>query len=591
MKNCFVSCAVILFAGLLSSICTGQEYPDSLREFQFRAVELGQSDWIHWGDRKGTFSNWTTHSNRLIPVYSFGLSLESVKGKNSCYRDAKRITELYGRLPLSTLNPSADYFDQTDIYRLQKQAWKAGKKNLILVVFDGMDWQTTQAASIYKNKEVLYTKGRGQGLSFLDYGKGVTDFGFCVTAPHDGATKCNVDAQVVTEKGGEKGGGYSAEFGGETPWSQPGDPSYLLGKRRSLPHPYTDSAASATSLNAGKKTYNGSINVGPDSERYETIAHQMQRDGFAIGVVTNVPICHATPASVYAHNVDRDDYQDISRDLLGLPSNSHRGQPLSGVDVLIGCGWGETRKDDRAKQGVNFVPGNAYLCQKDLEKIDFTNGGKYIVAMRAAGSSGKQSLSLAADEAVDKDKRLFGFYGTTGGHLPYQTADGNYDPTRGVKKADRYKPQEVSENPTLANMTESALRVLGTNDKGFFLMVEAGDVDWANHNNNIDDSIGGVLSGDEAFAVITNWVDTNSNWEESCLILTADHGHMLVLDDPDVLTGKRELGDRSEFEKLRDVKRAEDAEKKRLKEAKQKAKAQKKAEAEKKSKSAKTEGC
>ena len=42
-------------------------------------------------------------------------------------------------------------------------------------------------------------------------------------------------------------------------------------------------------------------------------------------------------------------------------------------------------------------------------------------------------------------------------------------------------------------MTEAAISVLEQNERGFWLMVEAGDVDWANHNNNIDDSIGAVF--------------------------------------------------------------------------------------------------
>ena len=62
-------------------------------------------------------------------------------------------------------------------------------------------------------------------------------------------------------------------------------------------------------------------------------------------------------------------------------------------------------------------------------------------------------------------------------------------------------------------------------------MVESGDVDWANHNNNIDDSIGAVFSGDKAFDAITNWVQKNSNWEETILIVTADHGHMMTVVD------------------------------------------------------------
>ena len=115
-------------------------------------------------------------------------------------------------------------------------------------------------------------------------------------------------------------------------------------------------------------------------------------------------------------------------------------------------------------------------------------------------------------------------------------------------------------------------------------MLEAGEVDKANHNNNIDDAIGAVLSGDTAFTAITSWVEKNSNWEETCLIVTADHGHMMVLDDPSVLTGQRQPESEEAFKKKRQAKQKRDAarEKKRQAAAKAKAMAQKeKAEKEK----------
>lgn len=564
-----------IFALVLASVsasCVGQETSDYLREFQFRAVELDRSDWIHWGDQVGRFTNWKNHSNRLIPVYSYGIGLDSVKGKNSCYRDANRLMEIYGQMPTETVNPKARYFDQTEIYHLQKQAWQSGKKHVILFVFDGMDWQTTQAAATYKHKSVVYKKGRGKGLAFQDYNEGPKDFGFCVTSPHNGATKYDVNGQIVTEPGGGKGGGYSWEFGGSTPWDSPGDAAYLLGKRKTIPHPFTDSASSATSMNAGKKTFNAAINVDPEGKQLTTLAHEMQTAGLSVGVVTSVPISHATPACVYAHNVSRSDYQDLSRDLLGIVSASHREHPLPGVDVLIGCGWGENHKDDRDKQGNNFVPGNKYLTESDLRKSDEKNGGRYVVAQRTPGQPGRDVLRAAAQDAADRGKRLFGYFGTDGGHLPYQTADGNYNPTRGVSSADRYEPDDILENPTLAEMTSAALTVLQENKQGFFLMVECGDVDWANHNNNIDDAIGSVFSGEEAFVAITEWVHQHSNWDETCLILTADHGHMMTFDDPTVLTGHRKLDDVAVFQKLRAEKHAAD-EIKRVEAARKKAEA------------------
>lgn len=553
---------VMLFSCMAVDL-SGQQTPDRLREFQFRAVQLNQSDWIHWGDRPGQYSSWTSHSNRLIPVYSWGLSLDSVQNENSIYRDAEKLKRLYGGLVAETLNDGSNYMDQTDVFFLQKQAWKAGKKNVILVVFDGMDWQTTQAASIYKNKKVLYESGRGKGLGFLDYGvaQNQSDFGFCVTAPHSGDAKFNVDAQVLTELNSERIGGYSMQLGGATPWSKQVDPSYLIGKRKDVPHAYTDSAASATSLNTGIKTFNGSINIDPTGQQVETLAHQMQKAGYAIGVVSSVSISHATPSCVYAHNVSRDDYQDLTRDLLGLPSISHREDPLLGVDVLIGCGWGQNQDDDRANQGVNYVPGNKYLTANDLSKIDVRQGGKYVVAERTPGQSGTTILSEATAEAIRSGKRLFGYFGVAEGeaHLPFQTADGNFDPTPGVKKRATYQSADIFENPTLADMSMAALEVLQENEKGFFLMVEAGDVDWANHNNNIDDSIGAVFSGDDAFQEIVKWVEAESNWNETCLILTADHGHFMVLDDPTVLTGQRKPIDAAAFEQLLAEKREAEA--------------------------------
>lgn len=552
---------------LLYGFSSAQEAPDcNLRQFQFRAVELNSADWIHWGDRASQFSNWTNHSNRLIPVYSWGLSLDSVKDENSPYRDESKIKEIYGSLPAETLNPEANYFDQTQIYELQKRAWKSGKKNVILMVFDGMDWQTTQAASIYRNKKILYEEGRGTGLAFLDYKKADSDFGYCVTSPFSKAAKIDVSAQVVSEPNPFLGG-YSAKLGGAAPWRKPGDPSYLLAKRRTLRHAFTDSAASATSMNAGYKTYNSGINVDPQGKQRQTLAHEMQQAGFAIGVVTSVPISHATPAAVYSHNVHRDDYQDLTRDLLGLKSASHRDTPLQGVDVLIGCGWGTNVKDDRKAQGNNFIPGNNYLTDESLRKIDVANNGKYTVVQRTAGTDGGKLLLHSASTAAQKGTRLFGFFGVKGSHLPFQTADGKFDPTRGIKKVQTFKRADIYENPTLADMANAALTVLQENDNGFYLMVEAGEVDKANHNNNIDDAIGAVLSGDSAFTAITDWVEKNSNWDETCLVLTADHGHMMVLDDPSVLTGNRQPDSDELFKKKRRAKQEKDAEENRKRQA------------------------
>lgn len=505
---------------------------------QHGAVESGKADWGHWGTDAHKYSSWQSHSNRLIPIYSFGYALDSVAGTNSVYRSEEKLRALFGRVPEATVNPQAEYFDQTDVYQLQKRAAESGKKRIILFVFDGMDWFSTWAAAIHQAGKVEYREGRGAGLAFQDYRGAPTDFGYFVTSPNNDGTDCDVDAQVLKNPGGVTPGGYDWQRAGDTPWAKASDVEYPIGKSLQRKQAYTDSAASATSMTSGVKTYNDSINVDAQGRQVAPIARLLQERGFAVGVVTSVPISHATPAAAYANNVHRDDYQDLTRDLVGLPSVAHRAMPLPGVDVLLGAGWRKDAKTAKG-QGANFVPGNTYITDADLAKINVSEGGRYRVVQRQHGVDGRRALARAARDAAEKNERLFGFFGVTGGHLPFRTANGDFQPTDSVKaKAEKYTPADIAENPNLADMSEAALEVLARNERGFWLMIEAGDVDWANHKNNIDDSIGAVLSGDEAFTAVVEWIERHGGWSDTALFLTADHGHYFFLDKPERLVVK-----------------------------------------------------
>ncbi len=527
----FVGRAILFFLLCGTARALGDDY---LRDLHAAAMSQGYAAWGHWGPTADKYNSWVQHTNRLIPVYTFGATLDAYRGEKSVYRDAGRLQELYGRLPEATLNPHAGYFDQTDIYRLQQDLVARGKKHLIVFVFDGMDWQTTLAAATYNAGEVPYREGRGAGLRFLDYRGTATDYGYFVTSPHNHGTQTDVDAQSVENVGGRIPGGYDPQRAGPNPWTPGNDSQYITSSSDGLRHAFTDSASSATSLFSGIKTYNGAINVGPDGEPVAPLARELQNEGWAIGVVTSVPISHATPACAYANNVHRDDYQDLSRDLLGRPSIAN-AEPLAGVDVLLGGGWGEDVEADR-KQGANFVSGNKYLSDEDRAAVDVENDGRYRVITRTSGADGGTALLEAAAEAAEHGHRLFGYFGVVRGHLPFRTADGGYDPLPGARRLDEeYSEAELRENPTLAEMTEAALLVLEQSDNAFWLMVESGDLDWANHDNNIDASVGAVLSGDEAFAVVIDWVEQRKAWNETAVIVTADHGHYLVLDDPSAL--------------------------------------------------------
>jgi alkaline phosphatase len=526
--------------------------PDRIRQMQADAEAAGRASWGYWGDQPRKYVSHSSHSNRLIPVYSFGMNLDAVSGTNSVYRDAGKLESLYGRLPDHTLNPEAEYFDQTDIYRLQMAAADAGKKIIVLVVFDGMDWHTTRTAAIATRGRVEYSEGRGTGFSFQDYGNAPTDFGFCVTSPANDKTTFDVDAQAVKNPGGEVPGGYDPTRGGSTPWDRRASLTYLIGKDRDVPHAYTDSAASAMSLCTGRKSYNDAINVDVDGDHVEPIARTLQQRGYVVGAVSSVPASHATPACSYANNVTRDDYHDIARDLVGLPSIAHRAEPLPGLDVVIGGGFG-VRAEEEKDQGANFEPGLKYVAGSTLAAIDSAQGGRYRLALRTPGRSGREVLAEAAADATSRGLRLFGLFGAAEGHLPFQTANGDHDPAAGNLPTDdeevdalrkkygsaiRYTEADLVENPSLAEMATTAMDVLAARGR-FWLMLEAGEVDWASHANNIDNAIGAVRSGDAAVKAVFDWIERHQAWDDAVVIVTSDHGHAFVLTEPEAFAIER----------------------------------------------------
>src|SRR4029453_18852937 len=130
-------------------------------------------------------------------------------------------------------------------------------------------------------------------------------------------------------------GGDDARIAGPNPWTigplGAKAPGYLKGQSANeadargvadvggVIHAYTDSSTSAAEFASGRKSYNNSVNVATGGEFVPTLFHELQSQGWKGGTVTSVPFNHAPPVAMYAHNVYRDDYQDLARDMLGLP--------------------------------------------------------------------------------------------------------------------------------------------------------------------------------------------------------------------------------------------------------------------------------
>ena len=90
---------------------------------------------------------------------------------------------------------------------------------------------------------------------------------------------------------------------------------------------------------------------------------------------------------------------------------------------------------------------------------------------------------------------------------------------------------EIDANPTLAQMTSAALDVLSDDEDGFWVSIEGGDIDWAAHDNNLDNMLGATLDFADAVEDVQDWIADNGGYEETMLIVTADHDHYFTLTD------------------------------------------------------------
>ncbi len=191
--------------------------------------------------------------------------------------------------------------------------------------------------------------------------------------------------------------------------------------------------------------------------------------------------------------------------------------------------------------------------------IDPNNGGKLFGLYGARGQDGNLPVSSSKGDYSLTGLGQFTIYssvvrtGTTAtcpsGNLITASSnecvpvlDGAGNPTSGPTP-DTVRPlaagetdasfiaRERNENPTLAELSEAALTVLGKDPDGFWLMIEGGDIDWAAHDNNMDNLIGTVNDFDKAVQKVITWINNNGGWTKNLLIVTADHDHYLTLNN------------------------------------------------------------
>jgi alkaline phosphatase len=313
--------------------------------------------------------------------------------------------------------------------------------------------------------------------------------------------------------------GYDPIKGGKLP--------YPLGPELSGAQAYhtakaTDSAAAATAWATGYKTDAGNLawlpedpNTGGNRNNdgsLKTIAELLRElKGYAIGVVSTVPFTHATPAAQVSHNKSRQCYQINSQ------PECERGideEILTEVKPEVVVGGGHPGYD--SAPSFNFISDSVYRA--------FRNGdgsNEYIFVERAAGVDGGLALLQAAQQAVVQSKKLFGLFG--------KKEFGNFEsPEPNNLPGTPLVSPVTRENPTLAEASLAALKVLSRNKNGFFVMIEQGDIDWANHANDFQRMVGTIKDLHDAVQAIVDYVDQpgdDMDWTNTLLIVTADHSN------------------------------------------------------------------
>jgi alkaline phosphatase len=202
---------------------------------------------------------------------------------------------------------------------------------------------------------------------------------------------------------------------------------YLVGSTSTYPAPVsgyiTDSAASATALSTGVKSYNNAVGVDVNKKEIQTVLEWAKLQGKKTGVVVTSQINHATPASYLAHNEHRYNYNAIADSYIdgGIKA-----------DLYLGGGWKYFIRDDRNLVNEFKQAGFHYI--NNYDELDY----------------------------LPSEKPVLGLFANVG--LPWALDD-------------------VASHK-LASMTQAALTKL-ENTKGFFLLVEGSKVDWAGHSNDI----------------------------------------------------------------------------------------------------------
>lgn len=327
-------------------------------------------------------------------------------------------------------------------------------KNVILMISDGLGFNGWEAAKYYQGS-LPYDNSDFNFYGMTTYMNNVKDLDSGNMLDSDSSDVKGADAALHNWAAVPQG------YDKTQMWSD-----FEYHRNNQSYNGFTDSAAAATAMYTGQKTYNSAVSYGVNGQELETIAEIAADLDKATGAISSVQFSHATPAAVYAHTNYRYNKTDIATQAIN-----------SDLDVIMG--------------------GDAYV---DTE-------GEYPGAVAGL----KSDAAAKGFNIVDTDT------GWT------ELADGTTVPTGKVLGTFSGSTLDGRTTPTLQQMTEGALNVLEQDEDGFFLMVEGGAIDWQNHANNADLMMREQVDFDNSVQAVMDWVEANGGWGENLLIVTSDH--------------------------------------------------------------------
>ena len=281
------------------------------------------------------------------------------------------------------------------------------------------------------------------------------------------------------------------------------DPSIMWGNFNTLMNNPTDSAAAGTAMSTGVKTYDAAIGVDEQKTDLTHMTENFEAQGKSTGVVSSVEFSHATPASFVAHHGNRNDYSILANEMI----------KDSATDVIMGAGNPLYDND-----GDTTVPNYKYVGGAETWN-GLVDGTLDVSDADGDGINDAWTLiqSKEAFEELQTGETANRVIGVPQVHTTLQQARG------GDAQSEAYAVEQNSNVPGLDVMAKGALNVLDNDEDGFFLMVEGGAIDWAGHANQSGRLIEEQAAFNDAVKGVYEWVEENSNWGETLLIVTGDH--------------------------------------------------------------------